>query len=281
MIGDIRALLARHLPGYEVHTAVPAGDGLDNTVYLVNGDLIVRARVTDPAAVRREVALLAVVKDLVEVRVPEVLFTDDRVGVIAYHALPGKPLDQHPVPDPARLAAPLGRLLSALHAAPPERMRDLAPPDAYPAPTLLQDARLDYRDVEPHVPAPLRPLIERFLAAEPPGEPRELRLCHNDLGAEHLLADAATSTLTGVIDWTDAALTDPAHDFAKIYRDLGPEVFDLVLASYDRNFDDADRRRALFHARCALIEDLAYGLSTGPRRYAEAALAHLEWTFTG
>lgn len=42
-----------------------------------------------------------------------------------------------------------------------------------------------------------------------------------------------------------------------------------------------DRRRALFHARRALIEDLAYGLSTGPRRYAEAALAHLERTFTG
>ncbi|MFG1943449.1 phosphotransferase family protein [Nonomuraea sp. NPDC048826] len=281
MIGDIRALLARHLPDYEVRTVVPAGHGVDNTVHLVNGELIVRARVSDPAAVRREVALLATVKDLVAVRVPDVLFADDRAGVIAYHALPGQPLDQHPVADPKRLAEPLGKLLGALHAVPPERVRELAPPDVYPAPTLLHDAQLDYRDVEGHVPAEQRPLVERFLAAEPPPEPRTLRFCHNDLGAEHLLADPETSTLTGVIDWTDAAVTDPAHDFAKLYRDLGPEVFDLILASYDGPFDGEDRRRALFYARCALIEDLAYGLSTGPPRYAEAALAHLEWTFTG
>ncbi|MGI5269860.1 phosphotransferase family protein [Nonomuraea sp. CA-218870] len=281
MIGDIRALLARHLPGYEVDTVVPAGQGLDNTVHLVNGELIVRARVADPAAVRREVALLAAIRDLVEVRVPEVLFGDDKEGVIAYYALPGKPLDQHPVRDPKRLAEPLGRLLSALHGVPQERARELTPLDVYPAPTLLHDAQLEYRDVERHVPQEQRPLVERFLAAEPPPEPRELRLCHNDLGAEHLLADPETSALTGVIDWTDAAVTDPAHDFAKLYRDLGPEVFDLILASYDGPFGAEDRRRALFYARCGLIEDLAYGLSTGPSRYAEAALAHLEWTFTG
>lgn len=280
MIGDIRAVLARYLPGYEVHTVVPAGQGQDNTVHLVNDELVVRARVTDPAAVRREVALLDVVKDLVPVRVPDVLFSDDTTGVLAYRVLPGLPLDQHPVPDPKRLAEPLGALLSALHGASPDRMRELAPEDTYPPATLLQDAQHDYRDVEQHVPAGQRPLIERFLAAAPPEPPRDLRFCHNDLGAEHLLADAATSTLTGVIDWTDAAVTDPAHDFAKIYRDLGPEVFDLVLDAYDRPFDDHDRRRTLFHARCNLIEDLAYGVSTGPSRYAEAALAHLEWTFS-
>jgi aminoglycoside phosphotransferase (APT) family kinase protein len=104
-------------------------------------------------------------------------------------------------------------------------------------------------------------------------------LCHNDLGAEHLLTDTATSTLTGVIDWSDAAVTDPAHDFALVYRDLGPALFDLVLSHYGHGFDRVDRDRAVFYARCALIEDLAYGLSTGPRHYADAALAHLLPTF--
>ena len=194
MIGDIRALLARHLPDVEVRSITESGQGLDNEVYEVNEELIVRgSRAADPVATRREVELLAAVRDLATVAVPEVVFADYEQGVIAYRKLPGEPLNLHPVPDPERLAAPLGRLLSALHSAEPGELRELAPRDLYPAPTLLADAGLDYRDVERHVPYDQRPLVEEFLRRTPPGEPRSPRFCHNDLGSEHLLVDAATA----------------------------------------------------------------------------------------
>ncbi|MCK2219599.1 aminoglycoside phosphotransferase family protein [Actinomadura sp. ATCC 31491] len=281
MTGDIRALLARHLPGYQVRTIVPLGQGLDHTVSEVNGELLIRLpKAADPEAVRQEAARLAAVAELSPLPVPEVVFADAEAGVLACRKLPGRPLNEHPPPDPARLAGPLGRFLGALHAADPGRMRDLAPLDLYPAPALLQDAELDYRDVEAHVPVDQRALVERFLAEPPPGEPRSLRFCHNDLGAEHILVDAATGTVTGVIDWSDAAVTDPAHDFARLYRDLGPGFFELTAAHYPFPLTGDDRARIRFHARCALIEDLAYGLSTGPRHYADAALAHLARTFS-
>ncbi|MFG1702231.1 phosphotransferase family protein [Nonomuraea sp. M3C6] len=280
MTGDIRTLLARHLPDYRVRSIRRLGHGLDNLVYEVNDELLVRrSKAADPETNRQEVALLAAVRELSPLPVPEVVFADDESGVIAYRKLPGEPLDQHPVSVPERLAEPLGGLLSALHGLAPSELRDLAPLDVYPAPTLLQDAELDYRDVQGHVPESQRPLVERFLRETPPDEPRSLRFCHNDLGAEHILVDTATNSITGIIDWTDAAITDPAHDFALIYRDLGPEVFALTLSHYDLTLDDQDRARVLFYARCALIEDLAYGLSTGPRHYADAALTHLPWTF--
>ncbi len=92
--------------------------------------------------------------------------------------------------------------------------------------------------------------------------------------------DAGAGTITGVIDWTDAAITDPARDLALVYRDLGPEVCRLALAHYEGPFDGFDRERAIFYARCKLIEDLAYGLGTpGAGRYAEAGLSHLARTF--
>ncbi|MEV4017193.1 aminoglycoside phosphotransferase family protein [Nonomuraea angiospora] len=280
MTGEIRALLARHLPDYRVRSIDRLGQGLDNTVYEVNNELLVRRnKATTPEENRQEVARLAAVRELSPLPVPEVVFADDESGVIAYSKLPGEPLNRHPVDDPRLLARPLAEFLSALHGASPDRMRDLAPLDAYPALTLLQDAELDYRDVETHVPEEHRHLVERFLQEPPPDEPSELRFCHNDLGAEHLLVDVAAGTITGVIDWTDAAITDPAHDFALIYRDLGPEVFELTVSHYAFDLDEADRARVLFYARCALIEDLAYGLSTGPHHYAEAALTHLPWTF--
>ncbi|MET7464851.1 aminoglycoside phosphotransferase family protein [Nonomuraea sp. NPDC005501] len=281
MIADIRALLARHLPGHEVRSVVRLGQGLDNVVYEVDGELIVRgAKVADGDATRREAALLAAVRAISPLPVPEVVFSDPEAAVIAYRKLPGRPLNLSPVPDPGRLAEPLGAFLSALHAAPADGLAELAPPDHYPAPTLLQDAGQDYRDVESHVPEEHRPLVEAFLRAPVPAETDTVRFCHNDLGAEHLLADPETGLLTGVIDWTDAALTDPAHDFARIYRDLGPEVFEATAAHYDGGLGEDDRARVRFYARCALIEDLAFGLSTGPRHYADAALAHLVRTFS-
>ncbi|MEQ4718173.1 aminoglycoside phosphotransferase family protein [Nonomuraea sp. B19D2] len=287
MNGDIRTLLSRHLPDYRVRSIRPLGQGLDNMVYEVNDELLVRRnKATTPETNRQEVARLAAVRELSPLPVPEVVFADDESGVIAYHKLPGEPLNRHPAHDGPRpvldlwhLAEPLGEFLTALHAASPGRMRDLAPLDVYPAPTLLRDAELDFRDVESHVPEEQRPLVERFFREPPPDEPRSLRFCHNDLGAEHILVDADAGTITGIIDWTDAAITDPAHDFALLYRDLGPEVFEVTVAHYGSDLDETDRERVLFYARCALIEDLAYGLSTGPRHYADAALTHLAWTF--
>jgi aminoglycoside phosphotransferase (APT) family kinase protein len=93
------------------------------------------------------------------------------------------------------------------------------------------------------------------------------------------LVDVETNTVTDIIDWTDAAIADPARDLALIYRDLGPEVFKLTVAYYDGRFDDADRERAVFYARCKLLEDIAYGVRSGARPYAEAGLAHLAQTF--
>lgn len=130
------------------------------------------------------------------------------------------------------------------------------------------------------MPAKARRLIEDFLGRTPPAEPRALAFCHNDLGAEHVLVDAKAGTITGIIDWTDAALTDPARDLGLVYRDLGPEACRLALAHYECHFDEFDRERAVFYARCKLIEDLAHGLgSPGAERYAAAALSHLDRTF--
>ena len=59
MTGDIRALLSRHLPGYRVHSVTRLGHGLDNMVYEVNDELLVRLRqAADPLSHRQEVGRL-------------------------------------------------------------------------------------------------------------------------------------------------------------------------------------------------------------------------------
>jgi aminoglycoside phosphotransferase (APT) family kinase protein len=285
MTDEIRALLARHMPGYEIMSVTGLGEGLDNAAYEVNGELIVRAsKEPDPAlrtvATRREADLLAAVGRVSALPVPEPVFADAEAGVIAYSRLPGLPLMDHPVADPACLAPALGRFLGRLHQTPLGEVERLVEWDNYPLSAWLEDAERDYGEITGHLPAASRRLIEDFLGRTPPAEPCALAFCHNDLGAEHVLVDAETNAVTGVIDWTDAAIADPARDLALVYRDLGLEVFEATLAHYGAHFDEAGRERAAFYARCKLLEDVAYGLATsGARRYAEAGLARLARTF--
>jgi aminoglycoside phosphotransferase (APT) family kinase protein len=114
----------------------------------------------------------------------------------------------------------------------------------------------------------------RVLHADPPPMSSERVLAHADLGAEHLLA--AKGRLTGVIDWSDAAVTDPALDFARLHRDFGPTFLDEALRAYGSD-SPAFRRRITFFARCAALEDLAYGHPD----YTRAATRSLAWLFPG
>ncbi|HSI94229.1 MAG TPA: aminoglycoside phosphotransferase family protein [Jiangellaceae bacterium] len=278
--------LRRQLPAYDVRSVRRLGEGLDNVAYEVDDQLIVRVgKAPDPAArtaaARREAELLAVVRALSPLPVPEMVFVDAETGVHGYAKLSGTPLLHHPVAEPARLAPALGEFLSRVHQTPVGAVAQLAPPDPYPLSSWLADAVQEYQAIAGRLPARHRSSIEAFLSSPPPSEPdpAAAMFCHNDLGAEHILADAETSTITGVIDWSDAAVTDPARDLALLYRDLGPAVFERTLAHYRVPFSAADRERAVFYARCALVEDIAYGYRADARRYAEAGLAHLEWTF--
>lgn len=285
MIDEIRASLTRHLPGYDIRSLAKLGEGSDNVAYEVNDELIVRAsKQTDPASrsesTRREADLLAAVAELSTLPVPEPILVDIEAGVLGCFKLPGLPLMEHQVAQPARLAPALGEFLSRLHRAPLEKVEELVERDTYPLLAWREDAEGYYREISELLPAASRRLVEDFLGRTPPAEPRGgAAFCHNDLGAEHVLVDVETSTVTGIIDWTDAVIADPVRDLALIYRDLETEIFELTLAHYERHLDDADRERAVFYARCKLLEDIAYGVETGAHSYAEAGLAHLTRTF--
>ena len=209
------------MPGYLVRVSTHLGSGLDHVAYEVNGELIVRrSRETDPTTraelTRREAGLLAAVRPWSAVAVPEVVFADEEYGVLAYRKLAGSPLLDHPGADPRPLAAAAAAFLDRLHRAPVTAMATLVPVEDEPLAEWLDDARRTYTAVSARLPAAARTRVEAFLAAAPPAEPERTVFCHADLGAEHLLVDPEARTITGVIDWADAAIADPARDLAKL-----------------------------------------------------------------
>ncbi|MBB3082644.1 phosphotransferase family protein [Geodermatophilus sabuli] len=291
-IATLRHLLARHLPERADGAVTPLGAGLDNTTFDVDGDLVARfSRDPDPVErarqVRREARLLTGIaaRSPLPTPVPVVIAAGD--GCLVYRKLPGRPvLDlvaERRTVLAADVGAALGRLLAALAAIPPEEAAGLVDPDDTAPAAWLGEALVLAARLGDAVPARHRPAVRAFLDAEPPEPAPRLVFSHNDLGIEHVLVDPGTSRITGILDWTDAALTDPARDLGLILRDLGPPALDAALAAYGPEPDDAAglRRRIVFLARCALLEDLVHGLATGQDAYVKKSLIGMCWLFPG
>jgi aminoglycoside phosphotransferase (APT) family kinase protein len=271
---------------------VPLGAGQDNVAYEVGGDLIVRfGKEPDPdarsARVDREGRLLAVVAAVSPLPVPEPVFVDPEAGCLAYRRLPGRPLLDLPAGRRAARSVPvaeaLGGLLAALHAVPADRVAGLVDVDDQPLPEWLREAAELNDALGAAVPDRYRSAVARFLADPPPEpHPGPLVFSHNDLGIEHVLVDPETLAVTGILDWTDAAMVDPAYDFGLLHRDLGPDAVTTALGAYSLSIVDSMpglRDRALFYARCSALEDLAYGLDSGEQRYATQSLLAMQWLF--
>ena len=289
-VAAVRRMVAARLPGYRVDTVVRMPEGLDNLAYEVNGELIVRwSKEPDPAAraavVDREARLLAAVAGISPLPVPEPAFAVPEQGCLAYPKLPGRPLLDLPEPwwsaHAGSVGATLGELLTALHAAPVEHLAALADVDDQPPAEWRGEAAEAYATVAGRVPAVHRGAVEAFLEAPPPAGGWTPVFSHNDLGIEHVLADPGGWTVTGILDWSDAAIVDPAVDVGLLYRDLGPAALDGALGSYRTEVNDLATlgERAVFYARCSLFEDLAYGIRTGRDRYVSKSLAALAWLF--
>jgi aminoglycoside phosphotransferase (APT) family kinase protein len=252
----MRAVRA-HAPELLDLEMVELGHGLDSAAYAV-GDLVVR--VGKRGSVGHEARLLEAVAARVSIPIPRPRFADEDTDVLGYTRIPGQPL--HGRSPLAGAPRRLGRFLRELHAIDPATVADLIPTDdADPGAWLADlDAPCD---------------LVRLLHETRPRPSLHLVVAHADLGAEHILE--LDGTLTGIIDWSDAAVTDPALDLARLYRDFGPGFLEELAQVYGPLAEAMPRIE--FFARCAALEDLAYGRATGRREYVTNAQRSFAWLF--
>ncbi|WEV25830.1 aminoglycoside phosphotransferase family protein [Streptomyces sp. 71268] len=89
-------------------------------------------------------------------------------------------------------------------------------------------------------------------------------LCHLDIKGEHLLV-SDDGRVTGVLDWTDAAIGDPAEDIAGLAIAVGAPA--AARAAERAGYDPASRRRGVSLARYDTLVRLAdrlYGDDDSP-----------------
>jgi aminoglycoside phosphotransferase (APT) family kinase protein len=240
-----------------------------------------RARVAESA--RKEIRLMPELAKTLPVAVPDFALAapngalDYPWPISGYRLVPGVPLAEFDRDkQPSDLTHSVSRFLSALHAFPVNRASNLGVPGG--APGHWRDEYRRWLDemremiwprLAPREQRAVAVFVEDFL-----GDDRNFTftpvLLHRDLGEDHLLLDPGSGVLTGVIDFEDGTMGDPAFDFNGVIN-LGPGV----LEGYSGPRDGGFGRRIRFYRRLWPLHEMHYGIEAGLAGHVEAGYAAL------
>lgn len=198
----IAAVAARHGLTMDRVSSMPSS--VANDVRLLGDDLVLRIpRSPEMAADLRKEAIIVPVAHEAGIRTPALVAYDEAVPYLVVERVPGADLagrERSP-----GLLRQVGGELAKVH-----RLQLDLPPDGprVDPRTLIADlragGRLDAENADW--------LARWFDRLTPPADARVV--VHGDIGPQNLIE--SDGVLTGIVDWGDAVLADPATDFAKM-----------------------------------------------------------------
>jgi aminoglycoside phosphotransferase (APT) family kinase protein len=219
------AAVREQLPALGCGRAELLGSGWGSDVYLFDGRLVGRFPRTAEGAewVDFDEAVLGLVASSLGAVLPTpVVVGRGRAGAhfpydfLVCTLVRGVSADSSAAPASEELAADLGRALTRVHAVAVDAAR-----------------RAGLREVE----------------WDDSGYAGPLCLVHGDFRAGNIIVDPASGRLAGVIDWGNAAVGDPALDFAALVRWRGWAFMHRALAAYGLRVDGDLLDRVRYHAR--------------------------------
>lgn len=230
------------------------GEGWDSWADLIDGrwvDRRPRRPEIGPQLVR-ETVVMPWLAPLLPLPVPVPVIVSADPLVVRHELVRGEELES---PNAVQ-GRQLGEFLLALHAVAAE---EAASRGVRRTPLPIERFRAE---VLPHVPEGAAMLAElRNLPAD--------TLVHGDIGPEHVLG--ADGVLTGVIDFGDLQLGDPALDLAWALHSTPPEFADALAAAYGPTEDL--RMRALRWHQLGPWHEVLYGNDIGDPRVTAEGLA--------
>jgi aminoglycoside 2''-phosphotransferase len=287
IVGGYLELLATGFPALQVQRTILLGEGWDSIALLVNDQLVFRFAKRPDAAVRQthETELLPLLAGRLPLAIPRYTYTWTDPAwpgkrIVGYQLIAGEPLRSGRSEYQARQATQLGEFVSALHAVSLEEAQrhGVVKRDA----AGLREAYWRFFTTVREKMLPLFAAHEQAaIVAFWSGylEDDDLftftpTLVHRDLVPEHVLVDPMTGELTGVIDWGDAGVDDPAVDFAGVWRQMGDEFARQMLAASRHSLDTTMLRRMDFYAGMEPFHEIHFAQTHGDA----AHLTHgVEW----
>lgn len=242
-------LLSSHIPDADGTRLESFGSG-DFCIAFKSGNQVFRIarHPAAAAALRRETCVLKVIAGILPLSVPRLTYRTPRdcPPFTIHREIIGDVLTREiwenmPTFTLKKVAADLADFLRVLHSIPVGKLNcSLAQLDAATVSGNLRDAGTNtiYEFLEQDTRRQLDQTLKKWsLLSRPVGQ--RPALLHCDIGPGHVLYDPQAGKLTGVIDFGDIAIGDPARDFIYIYEDFGPVILGEVLRHYAGNASSA------------------------------------------
>lgn len=278
-----KTLIEKHFPDLKINKIEKIGEGTGNVAYTINDDLIFRfpKEPRNQKQLEQEIILQPILEKYSSLAYPKFEYLPPDHSFVGYVKLEGEPLINRSniYTTWEQFSNKISHFLSQLHDIPKNEITSLNLLTENKSFSEWQsEAGSYYEKTKSLIPQKYYSAIETFLNEKIDEQSEEKVLCHNDLGIEHIMIN--DNEITGIIDWGGVAIADPACDFARIYRDLGPDLLDMLIAKYQttqQNIDDL-RTRAIFYGKCLVFQDLYCGIKENI--YLQKSLIALDWMFT-
>lgn len=239
-------------------------------------------------SLQKEQAVLPVIAPRVDFAVPRFEYTGSWNGrpYAVYRRIPGRPLSDRLFSSRELSDATTGTVaasLSALHGIPTSLVAEACATESS-----VDAWRQCYCELRESVRARVSPLLdsrmfdavergfERFLDEEL-ATLKDVTMVHCDLGCEHILIGEDGTTVTGLIDFEDVTIGDPAIDFVGIFVTYGIEAVEMVRDGYRRRrtLDEHFEQRLCFYTWMACCHEIIYGVEEGKPDLVEAGVEGL------
>ena len=265
--------------GLEVYHYNLLLEGWDNLVLEVNGSLIFRFTRREDILRQhiKELELLPLLNKSLTLRVPNPVYsrTETKPYYMAYKKIHGKPITGSFNEESLEAITRFLRELQAIDQA------SLVHIFRYTPETWKQEYSELYQriasEVYPHLEPVTRRKIEsefaRFQESDLDFSPV---ICHRDLTSDHILE--LDGRITGIIDWGDACVGDPAFDLTGILMDYGEKAAQYI--SDNLGYPAKYLTRAHFYGKVAPFYEALFGYKIEDEEHIKKGLEKINKTFT-
>lgn len=270
------------LPNLSIHSYKQNEEGWDNVAVIVNDELLFRFPRKQEYAMRipLEKELCAILtQSLQEIEVPQyhLIYKNesDEVPLCSYYTLiHGEPLKTETVatledPELKAIITQLATFLAVLHSIPLNEVTTLCFP--------IEKTCTYWKELQTKLnqylttnltslqKLALNRLFENFFACLATSTFQNT-IIHADFTHHHILFNKQNKRISGVIDFGDAQIGDPAFDFAGLYYDFGHEFTTSVYEQYSTLISHHDplliHRITTFYQYSPLLHNIIYNFES-------------------
>ncbi|WP_081797038.1 phosphotransferase family protein [Bacillus ndiopicus] len=261
-------------PQLQIESYTPNDIGQNNDVFIINDSLVFRFPKYKKGIEQliKETEILKYIRDFISVQIPNPIYSsleNLEIGKVftGYELIKGVPFwKEHITGIESKellksLSTQLVQFLIELHTIPKDRISDSLKL-AYKHP--FEEMSKLYQEIEGNLFPFIRKeaqmeITQSFKAFLESDSVRNLdvTLIHGDFGAANIIWLPESREISGVIDFGNARLGDPAYDFAGILSSYGEDFFNMCIQLYPNGEAIAERVR--FYKSTFALQEALHG----------------------